>query len=149
VVVVTRRDSADAGFSLVEALAALLILSLVALSVLALLTRSMQLNATGRDYNTLVNLARNKLEELVAVPYGDPDLTPGVSHSDAPGPLGMTRTWTVEEYSINQATPDPATAMLTPVSPGNIKLVTVSLRTRQGSGIGERSVTVEALKRAD
>ena len=146
---VVGRRTTESGFSLVETLAALLILSLVTLAVLALLTKSMQLNATGRDYNSLVNLARNKLEALMAAPYGDPDLTAGTNHSDSPGLAGMTRTWTVQEYSINQATPDPATALLTPVSPGNLKLITVTLRTQQGFGLGERAVTVEALKRAN
>lgn len=146
---VARSRSSQSGFSLIEVLVALLILSLVALAVLALLTRSMQLNATGRDYNSLVNLARNKLEELVAAPYNDPELAPGVNHSDAPGPIGMTRTWTVQEYSINQATPDPTSAMTAPVSPGNIKMITVTLSTNQGFRVGDRSVTVEALKRAN
>lgn len=146
---VARHRESQSGFSLIEVLAALFILSLVALSVLALLTRSMQLNMTGRDYNSLVNLARNKLEELTAVPYNDADLTPGVTHTDSPGPAGMTRTWTVQEYSINQATPDPTSAMLNPVSPGNIKLITVTLKTKQGFGLGERAVTVEAMKRAN
>jgi type II secretory pathway pseudopilin PulG len=69
------RRRAGAGFSLVEALLASLILLVVALGILPLFTRAMASNFSGAESTSLANMASGRAEELYQLPFGHADLT--------------------------------------------------------------------------
>jgi type II secretory pathway pseudopilin PulG len=64
-----------AGFSLVEVLIAAFILLIIALGLMPLFTRSIQMNLSGNDSTQLTNLARTHLEEMFQLDFNDPALT--------------------------------------------------------------------------
>ena len=64
-----------AGFSLVEAIIASLILLVVALGVLPLFTRAMASNFSGAESTSLANMATERAEELYQLPFDHPLLT--------------------------------------------------------------------------
>lgn len=66
---------AAAGFSLIEAILASLILLVVALGVLPLFTRAMASNRAGADSTSLANMATAGAEELYQLPFDHPLLT--------------------------------------------------------------------------
>jgi type II secretory pathway pseudopilin PulG len=68
------RRRAAAGFSLVEAILASLILLVVALGVLPLFTRAMASNFSGAESTSLSNMATTRAEELYQLPFAHPDL---------------------------------------------------------------------------
>ena len=55
---------------------ALLILSFVTISTLAMFSQGMRLNAAGVDYSAITNVAKDKSEELLSLGYDAPDLAP-------------------------------------------------------------------------
>ena len=69
------------GFSLVEALIAVMILGFSAAGIAMLLTASMQQNYLSEKYMLAGNLAQDLLDEIMGKPFYDPDspgnLTPG------------------------------------------------------------------------
>ena len=77
-----HHDRREAGVTLVETLVAVLILSFVAVSTLAMFSQGMALNASGVDYNAITNIAKDKSEELLGKPYLDPELLPDVNHTE-------------------------------------------------------------------
>jgi prepilin-type N-terminal cleavage/methylation domain-containing protein len=69
-----RQAGDERGFSLLEVLAALMILGFIALGIAGLLTHSATQNASGFDYARLANLARVALEDLQSRDFVDPSL---------------------------------------------------------------------------
>lgn len=149
----------ERGVSLVEVLAALLILSLVVVSVMTMFSHAMQLNASGADYTGLTNLAKDNMEGLLSMPYDHPSLdqapaTPHHQYYDNPDQrLHLDFDWQVAEHMINQANDDPTKAfagdpMTSTVGPntGNLKVITLTVATRGTVGLGQRDVTIQALK---
>jgi prepilin-type N-terminal cleavage/methylation domain-containing protein len=57
------------GFTLVEILVALVILSFVALGIAGLFSHAITVNASGHDYALLATEARFALESLQALPF--------------------------------------------------------------------------------
>jgi type II secretory pathway pseudopilin PulG len=85
-----------AGFSLVEAILASLILLVVALGVLPLFTRAMASNFSGAESTSLSNLATGRAEELYQLPF---------DHALLTVPVGSTERVIDEIWTI----PDPRT----------------------------------------
>ena len=96
------RTRSEAGVSLVETLVALLILSFVSVSTLAMFSQGMRLNKAGSDYTSITNVAKDKIESLLSLPYAAADLTPDVTRTEALyEPDQMTITWRVAEHSVD------------------------------------------------
>ena len=141
----------DAGVTLVETLIALMILAVVAISILTMFSRSMQLNATGMDYTTLTNIGKDKLEELVGLPFGDDQLAanPAQPHSETRGDALMVVTWDIADYSINQNRPTLAAAITggeVAAIDANTKLITVTVVSQPKAALGRRDVTIQGVK---
>ena len=79
-----------AGFSLVEAIIASLILLVVALGILPLFTRAMASNFAGAESTSLANMTTERAEELYQLPFDHDLLTV---------PVGSTERVTVEVWT--------------------------------------------------
>ena len=143
----------ERGMSLVEVLVALVILAMVTLSIIGLFSQSMMLNASGMDYTTVNNLARDKLEELLSLPFADARLAVTAQTGTAyPNDLGtgsaFVRTYTVREMRLQKQSNANAD-LSTPVNPGlgNLKEITVTVaRASTLFGIGRREIQVRGFK---
>jgi len=142
------------GTTLVEVLAALLILSLVVVSTLTMLSQAMQLNATGVDYTALTNRAKDKGEELLSLSYLHPLLEPDVEHTEVLADAPLTVTWRVGEHRVRHpgfTQPDDVLTV-TPLTSsvaagcGNLKVMSITVASRGAAGLGRRSITVTAVK---
>ena len=147
-----KRLGGDNGFTLIEVLMALLILAIVSLGVAGMFSHAMVVNASGYDYARLASQARFVLEELRARPYTDPTLAPTTGIAWQPQNLAysnrmFTATYSVTEYSISNWTdlggtwPAPTT-----VGNGNVKRITVRVRSTAQALQGQRELVVSALK---
>lgn len=141
-----RETGREAGFSLVELLVALVILAFVALSVFGALDYGMTLNGSSRDYTTVSNLAKSRLEELVAMPFRTAALNPGTTYTEVTPDGLFAIDYVVREHTIGGLTtlPTDAFAVDTPGT-GNVKVITLTATARSVAP-GVRSVTVEAVK---
>jgi type IV pilus assembly protein PilV len=83
------------GFSLIELLIALVILSISLLALAGLMTMTTQYNSSGAHVTEAVTLGQDKLEELKAVPWAtvntDTDPAPVTSSTG----VNYTRNWAV------------------------------------------------------
>lgn len=69
------RPAAEAGFSLIEALIAALLLLFIVLGVLPLFSRAMMNNIQGNDSSNISNGAVEGFEQLLALPFDNQLLT--------------------------------------------------------------------------
>jgi prepilin-type N-terminal cleavage/methylation domain-containing protein len=148
---VTRPNS-DEGFTLVEVLVALLILAIVSLGIAGMFSHAMVVNASGYDYARLASQARFVLEELRARPFTDPTLaettgTVWVPQNLAYSNSNFTATYSVTDFAISNWT-DLGGAWPVPsgVTPGNVKRITVRIRSTSDNLQGRRELVVSALK---
>lgn len=63
------RTRTREGFTLIEVLLAMAILSLIVLGLLPLFTRAMMDNAAGQEAGQQANLGRSELEEMLQLPF--------------------------------------------------------------------------------
>ena len=70
----TRRAIKEKGFTLVEVLVAICVLSFGLLAVASMQLAAIQANSTARELTDALNIAQEKMEELIALPFGDSDL---------------------------------------------------------------------------
>jgi prepilin-type N-terminal cleavage/methylation domain-containing protein len=91
------RDLADAadqrGVTLVELLIAIALLGFILLGIAPLFIASVKSNYSANEYTSLNNLGRDRLEQLMTLPFNDPQLSVG-DHSvnDLPATLPDPRT---------------------------------------------------------
>ena len=87
----TRRNGkkADHGFTLIEVLMAVSIFSIGILGVAAMQMASVKGNASARGVTDIATWASDRVEKLMALPYNDNGLLPGV-YSITAGNLTMT-----------------------------------------------------------
>jgi type II secretory pathway pseudopilin PulG len=98
-----RRRRSERGLTIVEMLLALALLGFILLGILPLFIGSVQSNFSGNEYTSIHNLCRDRLEQLMNLPFNDPQLSAGIHNtSDLPPVL-----------------PDPATGI--PPATGGIK----------------------------
>lgn len=145
---------AERGFSLVEVLAAVAILGIVALGIVGLFSHSIVVNASGYDYAVVSGVARQALEELQALPFGDANLTAG-DHT-WPDPTGSGRfavTYRVTDYGVGSWADVTGGAWPTPTAGGgNLKRITLGVAAPDvessgvGRRVGRRELVVTALK---
>lgn len=163
----------QAGMSLVEVVLASLILLLIAIGILPMFTRSMASNVAGSDSTYLSNMAVERAEELLQLPYDSPDLTvpDGLDSlvveevytaQDEAFILGTaatarsadklpvwTRVTTVQQFNVNDlTTPVPGTPVGFPDQSATVKQIEVAVSgLREGGPLGvSRSLTVRVLK---
>ena len=141
---------AERGFSLVELLVALLLLAFVSLGIISAMDQGFHLNGSSRAYTTVSNLARGRLEQLLALRFDDAALVPGTPFTETTADGQYTLSYVVTEHSINPATPDPVVALASTagLGTGNLKLIRVTAAAVGGFGAGRRTITVEAVKHA-
>jgi type II secretory pathway pseudopilin PulG len=141
------------GFTLVEILIMMVILSFVALGIAGLFSHAMLTNASGHDYALLASEARFALEEMQARPFEDAVLTetpPGDTLSWAPVNPNFAIEYTVEDYRVenwteaetgSQGWTDPVGSEV-----ANLKRITMTVTSTNEILRGRRVLTVTCLK---
>jgi type IV pilus assembly protein PilV len=92
----------EAGFTLIEVLIAMAILSFGLLSLASMQVVAIQVNSAGSRLTRGTTLVQDKIEELIALPFGHADLgdpTPVGTcqpHTEANPPPGYTLNWCVD-----------------------------------------------------
>jgi prepilin-type N-terminal cleavage/methylation domain-containing protein len=84
----------DSGFTLIELLVAVSILSAGLLALGSMQIGAIRGNAYSANVTEGSNLAADRLEKLLALPYTHADLTSG-THVDPNPPTGRTVRWTI------------------------------------------------------
>lgn len=145
------NQRSDRGFTLIEVLVALLILAIVSLGVAGMFSHAMVVNASGYDYARLASQARFVLEELRARPFNDATLiettgTAWVPQSGSYSNRNFTATYAITDFSINNWTDLGAWSVPTGLAPGNVKRITVRIRSTAMNLQGRRELVVSALK---
>ena len=137
------------GFTLVEILVALVILSFVALGIAGLFTHSIRTNASGHDYALLATEARFALETLQALPFDHADLTAaGSPHTMAPINPDFTITYTIDDYDIanwEQASAGNWAPAAT-ANDANLKRISMTVASTNQTLDGRRIFTVSSIK---
>jgi prepilin-type N-terminal cleavage/methylation domain-containing protein len=82
----TRRRG-ERGLTLVELLIALALLSFILLGIAPLFLSSVKANFAGNEYTSIHNIARDRLEQLMALPFNAPQLDAGIHQAGAGGNL--------------------------------------------------------------
>jgi len=127
-------------------------LFIVALGVAGMFSHAMVVNASGYDYARLASQARFVLEELRARPFDDPALVETAESAWIPqsatySNLNFTATYAVTDFSINSwADLGAVWTLPTGVTPGNVKRITVRVRSTAENLQGQRELVVSALK---
>ncbi len=88
----------DSGIGLIEILIALVLFGMGISMAMRTLPDSNVAMTRGRNITTATNLAQEKMEQLMAVPFSAGDLTAG-AHADPFNPIDrhFTRNWTVSD----------------------------------------------------
>jgi hypothetical protein len=86
------RREREAGLTLVELLIALALLGFVLLGITPLFMASVKSNYAGNEYTSLNMLARDRLEQLMNLPFTDGQLGPGKHVNDLPALLPDPKT---------------------------------------------------------
>jgi len=84
-----NEKKADHGFTIIEVLMAISIFAIGILGVAAMQMASVKGNASARGVTDIATWAADRVEKLMALPYDDSALSPGV-YSIAAGNLTMT-----------------------------------------------------------
>jgi prepilin-type N-terminal cleavage/methylation domain-containing protein len=103
-----RRKIGTRGFSLIETLISIVILSVSLLAMASLMTMTTRNNASGVQVTEAINLAQDKIEELSVTPSGN--LLPGTDQKKGFTGVNYSRNWTVLPNAI-----------------GNLRAVTVTV----------------------
>ena len=141
------------GFTLVEILVALMILSFVALGIAGLFSHSMIVNASGHDYAVLASEARFALESLQARPFADAALAAtSTPRTWAPINRNFTINYTVDDFFV-QNWAEVASGAWPAANPGgtpptvaNLKRITMTVASTNEILMGQRVLTVSTLK---
>lgn len=118
----------ERGFTLVEVLIAIVILTIGLLALQAMLSRG-ALNVTvGGGQSTATAFARQQVEQLRNQPFN-----PGpAAGADTPVP-GVNRNWTIAPVAGTAA-------------PNRLARITVTVTANQSQGVGSQSITVETMR---
>src|ERR1700760_3914450 len=74
-----RKRSRERGFTLIEMMVSILILTIGLVGTAALMSNSVNMGAHARYVSTAALLASEKMEDLDRYPDGDPNINPGGS----------------------------------------------------------------------
>lgn len=145
-----RFATDERGFSLLELLVALLILSFVALGIASLFSHAQLTNASGYDYAVLASEARRSLEDLLATPFNDAALvdTAGTPRQLTTARRGFDIRYTVQDFQVlnwNQLTTPPWPVAAT-AAEANLKQITLRVGSTTRFLTGRREFVVSAIK---
>ena len=147
-----RIHEPNEGFTLIEILIMMVILSFVALGIAGLFSHAMVVNASGHDYALLASEARFALEALQARAFTDPALndTGGTPQTWTPINQNFVITYTVEDYVIqNWTDAGGGSASWTEAAGGdtpNLKRISMTVSSTNPVLRGRRVLTVTSLK---
>ena len=79
-----RNRRHDEGLSLVELIAAVALFGIIVLGVVPLFLGSVKSNYSANEYTSIHMIARDRLEQLMSLPFGSAQLAPGVYANDLP-----------------------------------------------------------------
>jgi Tfp pilus assembly protein PilV len=101
----------EKGIGLIEIIIAMLIFAVGITAAIRTLPVSNAATTRARNLTMATNLAQQKIEELMGIPFNDAELSSG-AHNDQDNPLERiyTRTWTVTD---NDPIPDMKTVAVT------------------------------------
>ena len=108
----------EAGVTLVELIIATFLLALILLAIAPLFITSVKSNYAANEYTSIHNIARDRLEQLMSLPFNDPKL-------DAAGSPFAN--------DLSPHLPDPATGLPSASSPLNTLTVTYEVQLFQES----------------
>ncbi len=91
---VIKKLRNDEGYSLIEILIAIAILSVGLLAVATMQISSIRVNDTARRMTRRATMAQDRIEQLMSLSYTHAVLTSG-GHTDGSAPSGYTISWTV------------------------------------------------------
>ncbi len=137
------------GFTLVEVLVALMILSFVALGIAGLFSHAMVTNASGHDYALLAAEARFALEGLQALAFDDAALvdTAGTPATLDPQSPNFTINYTVEDFRVqNWTEASAAWTEAATAADANLKRISMTVASTNQILEGRRVLTVTSLK---
>jgi prepilin-type N-terminal cleavage/methylation domain-containing protein len=137
------------GFTLVEILVALVILSFVALGIAGLFSHAITVNASGHDYALLATEARFALESLQALPFTHEDLAETTDpRSWTPADPGFLVRFTVQDFYVDNWTTVAAGNWAAPTAElgANLKRITLTVESTNQILEGRRIFTVSSLK---
>jgi prepilin-type N-terminal cleavage/methylation domain-containing protein len=109
------KPSNERGFTLIEVLVAMVILTIALVSMAELMAITLRMQQLGRNQTAAIRLAQDKIDELMNQNYTDVRLAIGGSltadqtnHFDVPqdedgNSLGYTRRWTVAAGPVDPA----------------------------------------------
>lgn len=165
-----RRE--DAGVTLVELLIAVALLGFILLGIAPLFIASVKSNYSANEYTSIHNIARDRLEQLMSLPFNDPQLGAGVHGTSdlpptmadprtgvppAPGPGAVPNPFQLS-YEVRQFVIPPEAQVTpggpfvpTPVTAGgaafDYKRIDVTVRTNPGRflGVGSRVARVSGV----
>jgi type IV pilus assembly protein PilV len=121
----------NGGFTLIEVMVAIAILSFGILAVAMMQTNAMRANYRGYHLTEATTLAQDRLEFLLSQPFDDDDLDAG---SDIPDPRGATPDGYTIKYEVTDLTVHGAAAP-------NAKLITINIEMPDG-----RETTLDCIK---
>ena len=151
-----RNHENTGGFTLVEILIMIVILSFVALGIAGLFSHAMVTNASGHDYALLASEARFALEALQARPFGDATLLDtGSVQTWPPINPNFLIEYTVEDFRVYKWTqaaagsggwgaPTSGTGAATDTA--NLKRISMTVTSTNQALRGRRVLTVTSLK---
>lgn len=144
-----ERRNAE-GFTLVEILIMMVILSFVALGIAGLFSHAMVVNASGHDYAVLASEARFALEALQARAFEDPALadTGSTPRTWTPINQNFVIAYTVEDYIVRNWG-EASSGSWTQAAGGdipNLKRITMTVSSTNQVLRGRRVLTVTSLK---
>lgn len=145
----TRSRGRPAGFSFVEILIAVAILSFVALGIAGLFSHAMVVNASAHDYAVLSSEARWAMEALQARTFADATLddTAGTPRTWVTQNPTITIEYTVDDYHVeNWAEAAGAWPAPSALKPTNLKRISMTVVSTKEILLGRRVLTVSALK---
>ena len=98
-VLLRQRPAGEAGFSMIEALVAAVILLVISLGLIPLFSRSIGNNLTGNDALQSTNFGRAELEEMIQLPFNNQSLTVPVGNTQG----SAVQSWTQGSTSVGDA----------------------------------------------
>ena len=142
-----RSTDNENGFTLIEILVALMILSFVALGIAGLFSHAVKVNASGHDYALLATEARFALESLQALPFDHASLEATTSpRSWAPINPDFNITYTVDDFVVSSWAEASAGNWTPATGNANLKRITMTVASTNTLLEGRRVFTVSCLK---
>jgi prepilin-type N-terminal cleavage/methylation domain-containing protein len=143
-----RPHTAQGGFTLVEMLVAIAILSFVALAIAGMFSHTIVVNASGHDYAELAVEARVAIERLQELPFTDPLLQQTTGRTLPTSDSGFEINYSVEDFRVEDWLEIASGSWDAPDASEdtNLKRITLTVASTNQILTGRRLFTVTSLK---